>query len=476
MTAVARLDELVARAARLRSAGVRVYVAATGAGAGIQDVLWRVPGCSSFLVGATFPYDAAETSDWLGFQPKQFASEETALELAMAAHSHALDPNGRRTRAVGLGVTASVASLGEHRGEHRVHVAVVTPDCALGRTIVLPKGSGAEHRRSDGDATDELALRALFDAAGVGRDPTLEDWTDRARTTFLSRPYWDAAGKRHEPSALPEGMPLYPGAFDPPHAGHFALATLGAQSAGAGAHEAVFAVCATPPHKESLSLGEMLRRAKLLRGHARLFTEGDALFIEKARRFPGRTFIVGVDALARMLDPRWGTEISSMLEELRTLGTRFCVFGRLVDGHEVAPEEVFSTVPGPFREMFVAVPGRWDVSSSELRARAECAQRALVRHGGLECRRRRPERSPRGAGQSPRGRPGCWWPRWLHAVSAVRCPRAMGVRRPTSKRADGTASLRRTTYEDVPRRGPSAGGLICRLRLGPVITGSRCRT
>jgi nicotinic acid mononucleotide adenylyltransferase len=367
---MARIDEMSALAARLRDSGARVFVTATGAGAGIQDVLWRVPGCSSFLVGAAFPYDWQEIVQLLGFNPARFASEETAIDLAHGSYLHALDVSGPQRNAIGVGLTASVASTAAHRGDHRVHVAVTTSRGTLGRTLVLAKGIGQDARDFDGQAADEAGLLALFHAAGVREDVNLQDWTDRSRTQFFARPYWSADGRRGLASELPAEAPIFPGTFNPPHAGHFAIAS----TARGHAAPAIFAVSATPPHKDGLTTGELLLRAKLLAGHDRLFTEGDPLYIDKARRFPGRTFLIGADALARMLDPAWGPAVEPMLEELAHLGTRFRVNGRMVDGQFLSPSHVVEQVPERFRSLFETVAGRWDISSTEVRERdARCA-------------------------------------------------------------------------------------------------------
>jgi hypothetical protein len=45
----------------------------------------------------------------------------------------------------------------------------------------------------------------------------------------------------------------------------------------------------------------------------------------------------------------------------------------MVDGVTVTPESIVAKLPERFRAMFVPITGRWDVSSTELRARAECA-------------------------------------------------------------------------------------------------------
>lgn len=110
-----------------------------------------------------------------------------------------------------------------------------------------------------------------------------------------------------------------------------------------------------------------MARAKVLQGHDCLFTQDDPLYMDKARRFPGRSFLVGADALARLLDLRWGHEVEPMLEEFARLGTTFRVNGRLVDGEYLTPEALIARVPARFHALFVPVAGRWDLSSTDVR-------------------------------------------------------------------------------------------------------------
>jgi nicotinic acid mononucleotide adenylyltransferase len=259
-------------------------------------------------------------------------------------------------------VTASVATVEAHRGAHRAHIAVVAGTRVLGTTLTLEKGSGIEKRKTDGETVDAATLQALFVAAGL-QDGDLSDWSARARRQFFARPYWTAQERRLTEQEVPANGALFPGAFNPPHTGHFAIAEA------AGQTRAVFALCADPPNKPAVDLGELLRRCRLLRGRARLFTEGDALYLDKARRFPGRAFLIGSDALVRMLDPRWGVATDALLTELSSLDARFEVTGRLVDGEFLPARATIDThVPAAFRDRFVAVPGRWDLSSTALRA------------------------------------------------------------------------------------------------------------
>lgn len=341
----------------------RVYIAATGAGAGLQSLLWSTPGCSSFLVGGSFPYSTDATDEFLGFKPEHYCSVDTSLDLAMEAFMRA----GASGNAVGIGLCGSVASTKEHRGEHRVFASAVAGDGSVyTHQAVLTKGVGEEKRTIDGFLSDQIGLNCLVDALGLemqGIDcPSYEVTSSesRARERFFAHPYFRATGTRE---AAPERLQAaLPGTFAPPHQGHFGMAARYAELCG---REPTFWVTAEPPHKPPIVLADLLERARALRGHDVLFTEGEPLYLDKARRYPGCAFVVGADAFSRMLDPQW-TPVAPMLEEFQRLGTRFYVTPRVVNGELVT----VSDVPGATSAFAVHLPGRWDVSSSELRTRA----------------------------------------------------------------------------------------------------------
>ena len=378
---------------KLLDAHVRVYLACTGAGAGLQDMLWSVPGCSSFFAGAEFPYDASATERFLGFRPEQFCSVETAIDMALESYSRACIERGRVTvlRPIGLGLTASVASLRAHRGEHRICAAVATREGVQAVEGVLKKDAGVRARIQDGCIADcvgrSLILRAAKigegrsgDACEFGDQVPVEpvDVTEQAREQFLARGFHTADGRRL--AATPEVLGdrvLFPGAFNPPHEGHFHIAHKVAQWARV---PAVFAVTANAPHKPPVPLAELVERAALLRGYDRMFTEGDSLYLDKARRYPGCAIVLGVDALRRLLDPKWGQAIEPLLREFERLGTRFYVFGRLVGGEWTTLNDVLTNADLHLAPLLVrlcrSISGRWDISSSELRVSGEARHQA----------------------------------------------------------------------------------------------------
>jgi nicotinic acid mononucleotide adenylyltransferase/nicotinamide mononucleotide (NMN) deamidase PncC len=333
----------------------RIFLACTGAGAGAQQELWKVPGCSAYFAGAAFPYGEDQTTDFLGFRPERFCSRETAIDLAMAAYQRAWDGHG--CEAIGVGLTATVASTREHRGGHRVHAAVMTAGGVRCQSLTLPKGVGDAARHRDGVECDLLAVRLATAPEGFP-DATAEAWA-----RFFERPLWTVTGARQPASELEPRPVLFPGAFNPPHAGHLEPA----RAAGA-----TFSVCADAPHKPRLSLADLLHRAKMLRGHRVLFSEGDPLYLDKARRHRAATFIIGADALQRMLDPKWGPDPTAMLAELAQLDARFLVLSRVVSGEFLAFDAVLERagVHCEYTSLFKPLPGRWDVSSTELRKTA----------------------------------------------------------------------------------------------------------
>jgi nicotinamide mononucleotide (NMN) deamidase PncC len=345
----------MADAAQLLQKDHRIYVVSTGAGAGLQKILWDVPGISKVLVGAEFPYAKEATDKFLGFEPESYCSEETAVALAMEAYYRAFQPGG--APAIGLGLTGSVASNTAHRGEHRVFVATVTDGNCRVHNAVLEKGSGPEARKRDGDLSDALGLAALLSASDRGLpeaslicefDYEVNECFDPVET-LLRHPLFTASGKRLRVPSNGNGLVLFPGAFNPPHEGHFWMAK---------ENSATFHITINPPHKPALSVAEMLQRAKMLEGFPRLFTKDDPLYLDKARKFPGAKIMVGVDAMERMLDPKWGVEIEPMMNEFRRLGIKFLVADRELNGRMMmlddikgAPEDLCQRILRPAQHL-----------------------------------------------------------------------------------------------------------------------------
>jgi hypothetical protein len=292
------------------------------------------------------------------------------MDMAISAYLQAID--GGEAQPIGVAVTASVATLEPHKGDHRVHAAVISPEAILASDMILPKSAGRKARQRDGIVADNLGLELVLAASGVHPKAVTEayrvategrccrDATKDATRQFMARPLITKDGRRLQ-APLEEVPVLFPGNFDPPHPGHFA-------NAAAVKGNVTFQVSANPPHKAALSLQDMLKRVHQFRGRGDLlFSDDDRRYIDKARRFPGAEFILGTDAVRRMLDPQWSIEPEALLQEFMALNTRFRVAGRHNESWETIREEL--KVPHWAWHMFGALPRTEyaDLSSTKLR-------------------------------------------------------------------------------------------------------------
>jgi len=350
----------------------RISVVATGAGADFVHQLWSIPGISRVFVGATLPYAKEATIDALGYEPDKFVSTETAIALSHTAYAQAHAAGGGKP--FGVGITASVATTKLHRGEPRLIVAVTTDDRVLVELRSLPQASGREARRNDDVDVTRAVLHLLEQAMRPGV-LYLGTATHESLAAFFEYPVFDLAG-RHPVLGIKGRNPLFfPGAFNPLHFGHEGLARSAERASG---RSVIYEITADQPHKPALTVQEMVVRGRALqrRGHTAFFSRGAPKYIDKAREYPGAHFVIGVDALDRMLDPKW-CPVEPMLEEFDRLGTRFWVgardgvsmldvlLGRL--GQERVVSRGWQDKPNPVQVLFRQVEGSWDVSSTELR-------------------------------------------------------------------------------------------------------------
>jgi len=350
----------------LKNKNVSIHIVCTGAGTGILNKLWLEPGCSAYLSGFSFPYAQEEQVELLGFTPEHYCSQEAAVDLASAAYMKAYRFGGKKP--VGVGLTASVASEKEHRGDHRIYCCIMTDDMVKINHLTLIKGHGDEARRLDGESCNDLAFYMLCDALGLHHTifcMGATDATPMATERFFMRPFFHAGGTRDN-ATLSSNDALMAGAFNPPHEGHFGMAKAYKEALGG---DTVFEITVDPPHKDALTVQDMLKRAKLLQGHNRLFCKGDPLYLDKVNRFPGHPILMGADAALRLFDPKWGVGLQQFLNAIEKSGAAVYVAERMVDGklitanilHRMCLEITRSWSP------FVPLKGHWDISSSEIR-------------------------------------------------------------------------------------------------------------
>ena len=125
---------------------------------------------------------------------------------------------------------------------------------------------------------------------------------------------------------------IFPGSFNPCHAGHLEMAKLATTKQSLPLW---FEISIHNVEKRSLSLAELAERASQdFLEHGLVFTTAKT-FVEKSELFPTATFIVGADTIIRIGDPKFyssTTEMETWFNRWLEQGTRFLVFERQQNG------------------------------------------------------------------------------------------------------------------------------------------------
>jgi hypothetical protein len=388
----------------LHGSGRKAALAITGGGSGAVGELLRVPGGSRLLIEAQVPYDEMALAAFLGFAPAQACSSDTAIAMAQSARARAarlvpgtgvgagpdlvgpnlVGPDLVGPNLVGLGATAALVSDRPRKGEHRFHIAFANSAGIAHCTGVLAKG------RRDRAAEEDLVARAivlwLARACGVAAASprSLLDADEHyAETAVASVDTIDQllAGEVDRVTVQPDGQMmlaapqpfvLFPGSFNPMHAGHVLLARVAEELR---QQPVAFEISVTNVDKPPLA-GETVRHRLLqFAWKSPVELTRAPTFVEKSRLFPGTTFVVGVDTAERLFGPKYyGDDEARMhlaLEEIANSGGSFLVAVRLDAAGRV---RALSDIPVPRRyaDLFTEIPEhrfRVDTSSSEIRAR-----------------------------------------------------------------------------------------------------------
>jgi hypothetical protein len=370
--------------AALHTSGRKAALAITGGGSGAIGELLRVPGGSRLLIEAQVPYDAQALASFLGFAPAQACSSDTAIAMARSARARAarLVPAG--TDLVGLGATAALVSDRPRKGEHRFHLAFANAAGIAHCTCIMAKG------RRDRAAEEDLVSRAivlwLARACGIATasPKSLLDADEHyAETVVAAVDPIDQllAGELDRLTVQPDGQMmlsapqpfvLFPGSFNPKHAGHVLLARIAEDLR---QQPLAFEISVTNVDKPPLAGATVRGRLAQFAWKSPVELTRAPTFVEKSRLFPGTTFVVGADTAERLFGPKYyGDDELRMhmaLEEIANSGGSFLVAVRIdAAGRVRALNDI--PVPRRYADLFTEIPEhrfRVDISSSEIRAR-----------------------------------------------------------------------------------------------------------
>lgn len=362
----------------LHACGRQAVVAVTGGGSlAISDLL-TVPGASAFLLEARVPYAPLALTEWLGREPEQCCSRETALAMAVVAWQRASKFSTTSTATVGVGCTAALASNRPKRGEHRAWIAIHTANST--HLVGLSLAKGLRKRASEERLVADVLLRLLGETCERAPLPeiSLQDGDSLASEACVAHPLlvdlvggrrstlWSIQSEwRTEPSVKPVG--LLAGAFNPLHEGHRELAHVAEQRLGG---PVAFELAWVNVDKPPLDFLTIEARCRQFVDRSVVLTH-EPTFVLKSRLFPNTAFVVGIDTAERIVQPKYyGSEADMLaaLAEIRAHGCRFLVAGRREGNSFRTLSDL--TLPPQTRDLFEAIAEeefRRDISSTELR-------------------------------------------------------------------------------------------------------------
>ena len=168
---------------------------------------------------------------------------------------------------------------------------------------------------------------------------------------------------QHRPAAL------LCGSFNPLHDGHRGLAEIASAKL---ACEVGYELSLVNVDKPELTADVTAERVAQFRDHRAVWVTREPTFLGKARLFPEVAFVVGADTATRLIDPRYhdgdDKRRDAALEEMRALGCRFVVAGRMSRGSYVSAAESLGDFAAEMFEPISEAEFRMDVSSTQLRA------------------------------------------------------------------------------------------------------------
>lgn len=352
------------------------------AGAGSLGIAWlfSVPGASRTVLEVIMPYGTKSMIDFLGYEPTQYVSVDTAIDMARRSYRRALEIKETDTPKIGLGCTATIATDRPKRGQHRCCIATWNESGRVSYDLLFEKGF--RDRAGEEEIVSALLLQALADVCGLNPEITLGSESgleldvrrQKHEHPILRLLSGDVNNVNVDPSGQTEidvspGNLLLPGSFRPFHQGHRMLADVASEMVG---HEIAYELSVSNVDKPDLGMDEICQRISQFRSIGTLVLTIADTFYKKAALFPGTIFVVGWDTAVRIVESKYyhGGHVD-MLQSLAFIwsgGCSFLVAGRISNGMFKTLQDI--DIPQGFEPMFSAIPEskfRQDISSTNLR-------------------------------------------------------------------------------------------------------------
>ncbi len=326
---------------RLNATDFQIFAAITGGGQTFIGEYLRQSGGSKVFVGALVPYRQSVFDDFVKTKVDNYASEEAARKLAVAAYNTAVKYGASKDKAVGLGAASSLAKDGERVGrKHGINIAVHTKDST---DVVMFSLHQGRTRSQEEDIAARLILEMLAEVLVPESEkramPLFEDESFDYKNAGVIEHVQLVNGERDTVMnnvnisrclSENEKVAIYPGSWNPFHDGHKAVIDMSKTILGV---EPILELAVDNADKGQLDFIEIAKRSSLISDRPHILTRATT-FVQKAHLFNQMfkdkllVFVVGADTWVRLWEPKYGYAPEKVAEHMQACNAKFLVFPR----------------------------------------------------------------------------------------------------------------------------------------------------
>ena len=376
-------EKLECTISRIHDSNVKAILCVSGVG--IKAIAWllEIPGASNTILEGIIPYSQHSLIDFMGMTPSNSVSEETSQKMARASYKRAIKLREDDSEVIGIGCTGAISTNRERKGANHAYISICSQNSISSTHIELKKGLRTRVEE------ETIISHAILDSISKflwkeSRITICLESSENINTTLKTYPSpIEALLDGHIDSFIlnSNGLIIHDpnfkgtilsGSFNPLHEGHKLLAETAKNITG---DKTVFEISATNVDKPSLSVNEVTDRARQFKKLNLLITSAP-LFSEKAKLFPGSTFVIGYDTAVRLIDRKYynGDEIEMYrsLETIDYYNCSFLVAGRLINNAFSNLSDL--AIPKRFGHLLREIPEnqfRVDQSSSKIRQKGD---------------------------------------------------------------------------------------------------------